>query len=151
MKFKTAYSNMPRVQFSTTGPSLTRQASKNECDINRIMARFEKTGMIEHRNTFEGTYGDYINTPQDYQEAINQVMAANEMFSSLPASVRKRFGNDPAEYVEFIGDPDNASEMVRLGIASRREDPIQDVIDRQPPKAKEPSKTPPKASDDDPS
>lgn len=149
MKFKTAYdSSMPRVQFETTGPSLTRQASKAECDVNRIMDRFEKTGILEHRNTFQGSYGDYTDVPQDYHEAVNQVIEANEMFMTLPAKTRKRFGNDPAEFVDFVSDPDNKDEMARLGLtkALTAPDPIQEVIDRQDP-AKAAPKAAPKTSE----
>lgn len=151
MKFKTAYdSDIPRYQFETVGPSLTRQSSKDECDINRIMLKFEKTGVLEHRNTFEGSYGDYTNTPQDYHEAVNQVMAADDMFQSLPAKVRKRFGNDPAEFVEFVADPDNRDQMQALGLLKpvSEVDPIQDVIDRQP-KQKAASTAPSSPSDGD--
>lgn len=143
MKFRTAYdSDLPRIQFATTGDSLTRQASKQECDINRIMAKFEKTGVLEHRNTFEGQYGDFIDTPQDYHEAIQQVMDAQEMFMSLPSKLRRRFGNDPAEYLDFVSDPKNLDQMVEMGLAKR------DVIEEPAPapKAKEKApETPPKA------
>jgi phage internal scaffolding protein len=80
------------------------------------MERFEKTGVLEHRNRFEGSYGDFTNTPQDYHDAVNQVLAADEMFQSLPARVRKRFGNDPAEFVDFVSDPANVDEMRSLGL-----------------------------------
>jgi len=140
--FKKAYSAMPRVQFATTGASLTRQESKRECDINRVMERFEKTGVLEHQNKYEGRYGDFLDVPQDYHSAVNQVMAAQEMFSELPSKVRKRFGNDPALYLEFLDDPKNAAEAIKLGLAEERlaEDatPIPKKEETPPKPAKKP-------------
>lgn len=145
MEFKVPYSAMPRVQFETVGPSLTRQSSKRECDVNRIMERFEKTGVLDHHNQFQGAYGDFTNTPQDYHETVNQVIEANDMFMSLPSKIRKTFGNDPAQFVEFVADPDNGPQLVKMGLAETL-DPIQEVIDRStPPKPSTPPKEAPKA------
>lgn len=143
-KFKTSYSAMPRVQFETVGPSLTRQESKQECDINRIMQRFEKTGVLEHRNRFEGAYGDFIDAPQSYHEAVNSVLEAQDMFMSLPAKVRKRFGNDPAEFVDFVGDPSNREEMAKMGLL--KPVPASDVVEPTP-KPKAPPEAPKTASE----
>lgn len=124
MKFRTAYGPHDRVTFLTTGPSLTHQAMSQECDINRIMAKYQKTGILDHRNTFQGMYGDYTETPVDYQESLNAVIQAEEMFSSLPASVRKRFQNDPGSFIDFVADPENKDELVRLGLTKPVE-PLQ--------------------------
>jgi len=150
--FKTAYGKRVPVRFETTGYSLTDQSMAPECDINKIMLRWQKTGVLEHRNTFEGQYGDFINVPQDYHSAMNQVIEAEEMFSSLPAKLRKRFGNDPGAYLDFVADPENASELVKMGLAkASRFDADGDLIDdggNSPKKlsaAPEPKKTAPAA------
>jgi len=117
ISFKTAYGKRVPVRFATTGYSLTDQSMAPECDINKIMLRWQKTGVLEHRNTFEGQYGDFINVPQDYHSAMNQVIEAEEMFSSLPAKLRKRFGNDPGAYLDFVADPENSDELVKMGLA----------------------------------
>lgn len=114
------YSPKRVVNFKTKGPSLTHQSFKEECDINRIMKKWEKTGIIEHRNNFEGRYADFTVIPNDYHEAMNSVVEAQNMFMTLPASVRKRFANDPGEFLEFVTDPNNQDEVVKLGLASER-------------------------------
>ena len=38
-------------------PSLTKQAERDSSDINKIIARFERTGMIENINSREPFYG----------------------------------------------------------------------------------------------
>jgi len=126
-----------RQTFYTTGDSLTHQSFKDECDINRIMLKWQKTGMVEHANHFQGSYGDFTNVPTDYQEAMNQVINTQEMFSSLPSSIRKRFGNDPAAFLDFVEDPDNRDEMARMGLL-KPQPKVEDVIETDPkPKAPE--------------
>lgn len=114
---------VPRVTFETTGPSRAKQSFKDECDINGIMRRFEKTGLLEHANEYAGSYGDFTDVPQDYQAAINQVMAAEQMFMTVPAKIRARFANDPGQFLAFVGDPANGDELVRMGLADPRPAP----------------------------
>lgn len=144
--FKTAYGPRERVGFATTGPSRTHQGSKEETDINRIMLRWQKTGVMTHLNRYEGRYGDFTGV-QDYQTSMNQVLEADAMFMSLPARVRARFGNDPAAFLDFASDERNAEELIRLGLATRSEPDLIDPANGQssPPKAakKAPSKAPP--------
>ncbi len=110
-----------RCSISFPGETLAKQAFKAECDINTIMTRFEKTGLLEHVNQHQGDYGDYTNVPADYQAALDQVMAAREMFGSVPSKIRARFENDPAKFLAFVEDPANAEEMYKLGLAKRPE------------------------------
>lgn len=96
--------------------SRTRQSFKDECDVNKIMAKFEKTALVDHVNERQGQYGDFTNLPSSFHEAIEQVRAANAMFLTLPSKVRKKFGNDPGVFLEFVSDPDNAEGMRELGL-----------------------------------
>jgi len=124
-----------RVQFHPVGESLTHQSMKDECDINRIMLKWQKTGVIDHAKTFEGQYADFTHVTGDYQEHMNAVIQANEMFGTLPSTVRKRFNNDPGEFLEFVGDPDNLEEMQRLGLSKTPlSEPSEVVDDPTPPK-----------------
>jgi len=120
MEFRTAYSPHERVVFNTEGPSLTHQSMKDETDMNRIMEKWAKTGVLEHRNTYEGQYGDFLSAPDDYHSAMNAVLEAQEMFADLPASVRKRFANDPGLFLDFVSDPKNRDEMEELGLAETK-------------------------------
>ncbi|QXP08056.1 MAG: internal scaffolding protein [Arizlama microvirus] len=52
---------------------------------------------------------------------MNIVALANEQFANLSAHVRKRFQNDPQEFLQFTSDPENLPEMVKLGLAIKRE------------------------------
>lgn len=83
-----------RVITEVKGESLTHQSFRNECDINQIMNKYRKTGQMTHLSTHRGAYGDFTNIG-DYQESLNKVILADEAFASLPAHLRKRFGNSP--------------------------------------------------------
>lgn len=104
-----------RVLKTFSKASRTKQAFKDECDINRVMKKYEKTGVITHVNRFSGRYGDFISAP-DYQAACNAVLAAQDMFMTLPSKVRARFENDPRAFLEFAQNPDNVDEMRELGL-----------------------------------
>lgn len=80
------------------------------------MKRYEKTGVIENLNINQGHFGDFSNV-QSYQESLNQIMLAQNMFDSLPAQVRKYFENDPILFVEFASNPENADTLIEMGLA----------------------------------
>ena len=101
-----------------TGRSMTKQAHKGECDINNILKKFRDQGVITHRNTFEGNYGDFTEVPLSYHDAMNQVREADEMFQSIPAHVRAEFQNDPGKFLEFVQNPQNAQKMYDLGLSN---------------------------------
>lgn len=113
---RTAYqpSEPVRVVFPET-EGRTQQSFKKQCDVNTIMKQFEKTGMFEHVTEHAGSYGDYLDAPE-YHAAMNAVVEAQEMFDTLPARVRKRFGNDPSDFLAFMDDPENVDEMRSLGL-----------------------------------
>lgn len=101
-------------------PSMTKQAHKDECDINRIVKAFSVNGVFDHINEF-AQRGQYVDLPDqlDYQQSLNMVMEADKAFSSLPAAVRERFGNDPAMFLAAMQDPEFVQgEAVKLGLAT---------------------------------
>jgi len=99
------------------GPSLTRQAEAASCDINTILAKYAKTGLLEHVNRFQGDYADVSPFP-DFHTAQNMVLRAHDAFSSLPSGLRNHFDNDPGKFMDFVNDPKNSEEMVKMGLKS---------------------------------
>ena len=94
--------------------SLAQQHFKDECDINNILRQFNITGLLPE-NTLSPQYGDFTGV-QDYHSALNQVIAAEDEFMALPATLRARFNNDPAKLIEFLNNPENKNEAVSLGL-----------------------------------
>lgn len=116
MNFKSAYSEKNKTAFNTIGLSMTKQNHKDECNINFIMKKYQKTGLINHANTNQGDYGEYES--MDFQEAMNYVISAQETFDTLPSSTRKRFANSPHEFLQFVTNPENLQEMQKMGLAN---------------------------------
>ena len=96
-------------------PSLTQQQFKEDSDINTIVDRFMKSGVLPTPVNmpqfvdFEGIF--------DFQTAMNAVRAADENFMRMDAKVRARFNNSPQEFLEFFANADNTDEAIRLGLA----------------------------------
>lgn len=104
-----------RVVTPITQKSMTDQSFKDECDVNNIISKFKKTGNITHVARIQGTYGDFSDIP-DLQQAMQTVTEAHLAFDSLPSNVRKRFGNSPQEFLQFMADPKNDNEAITLGL-----------------------------------
>lgn len=102
---------------------LTVQADRDEADINKIVARFQKSGQLPPSLKGEPFYGD-VSEIGDYQECLMRVQEANGLFMSYPAEVRERFNNDPAELVDFLANGDNYEEALKLGLVVERPKPV---------------------------
>lgn len=119
-----------RVTTDCSGPSRTKQHFKDECDVNNIMARYVKSGLFTHVSRYQGRYVDFPDG-LDFHEAQNMVAAANQMFATIPAEIRKRFGNDAGAFLSFAQNPENHDEMVTLGLA--KSGPVIGGADAVPP------------------
>lgn len=97
------------------GKSRTKQSFAEECDVNTIMGKFRTTGMVTHVTAKNPVYEDF-SEPMQYLDALSAVAKAQEVFDAMPARVRARVNNDPAELISFVADPANADELVELGL-----------------------------------
>jgi phage internal scaffolding protein len=95
--------------------SLTQQQFKEESDINTIVDRFMKSGVMPTPTNMP-QYVDYEGV-FDFQTAMNAVRAADENFMRMDAKIRARFNNSPQEFLEFFANPENTDEAIRLGLA----------------------------------
>lgn len=120
LKFQHAYGQVVDEKLICKDHSLTKQEFKDESNINVLLERYQKTGLLPDMRQ-DGVYGDFADVPT-YLEALTIVQQAQEAFEKLPASVRDRFGNSPEKFLEFTSDERNADEMVRLGLAEVRQD-----------------------------
>ncbi len=117
-----------RLRTPVVGKSKTKQSFKKECDINEILAKYQRTGALSHFNQHSAEYG--FATSLDFAESMRVVKTGQEMFDALPSSVRNRFGNDPAAFLEFVQDDEkNHDEMVELGlIKGAKPDPEEEAL-----------------------
>lgn len=101
-------------------PGKTQQSFKDECDINRIMKRYAATGNIKHIKNRQGAYLDLTDAPT-FEEALNIVKHAEYAFESLDSAIRKKFNNNPEEFLEFMDNPNNNDEAVKLGLKVQKQ------------------------------
>ena len=117
MNFKTIYNYKSPKGIENKSASMTQAQFQDECDINRIMDRYMRTGCLSDpmQQRKPGTYGDFSQLG-DYMENMNKVVEAREMFESLPSRIRERFGNNPGAMIDFVMNPDNQKEAIELGL-----------------------------------
>lgn len=98
-------------------PEITRtqQQFAEEADINNIVGKFLKTGLMP-QGAVAPSYAMFEDV-FDFQSAQNALIAAEKSFMAVPAEIRKRFDNDPQLYLEFCTDEKNLEEMRTMGLA----------------------------------
>lgn len=126
-EIRSAYGPRSRLVKETPGESMAKQSFRDECDINTIMAKYQKSGIVTHLAAHQGRYGDFIDAPT-YHQAMNAIVAAQDAFMSLPAAIRARFDNDPANFLDFAQDPENIDELREMGLAH----PASDEVPEKP-------------------
>lgn len=114
-QFITAYGPKTTVRTDVSAArDRTKQSFKDECDINHIMARYQKTGVLDFAQKHAPQYGDC--TGVEFQAGMQKIAQARSMFEELPSKLRLRFSNDPAEFLEFVQNPANREEAKELGL-----------------------------------
>lgn len=98
----------------STDKDMCKQEFKDECDINMIMARYQRFGVLPPPGS-EGRYGDFSQVG-DLLDAQIRVQRASQMFDSLPSKVRDRFANNPLNLLSFVSDSKNRAEAISLGL-----------------------------------
>lgn len=98
----------------TPGSSRTKQSFKDECDINHLMERYARTGVLP-QNVRNARYGDFMDVG-DFRESQLRLKDAEAQFMALPAKVRDRFKNSPEKFLAFVGDKANYKEAKELGL-----------------------------------
>ena len=89
---------------------MTVQSDRTKVDIENI----KKSGIMPV-DPNQLTFAD-VSTDFDYHQVMNKVAVINESFDELPSETRYFFKNDPGQLLEFVRDPANQEEAVKLGI-----------------------------------
>lgn len=111
-------------------PSKTDQSFAEQCDINNIIRRYQKTGQVSHLSKHQGIYADISEIP-DLQGAFQAVQDAQSAFMTLPASLREKFQNDPIQFVEYLSDSRNDEEAISLGLKEPLPEPSQSSVSQK--------------------
>lgn len=118
-RFRTMYSPSVNVELVTGSTSKVQDSFRDMCNINRIVAKYHRTGVLDHVIN-PGRYQD-VSRLTDYKSAMDFIIESQEAFDSLPAKVRKYFQNDTAQFLEFVDNPENYEQGVQLGLFEPRD------------------------------
>lgn len=107
--------------------SLTQQSHAVDCDLNVLLKRFgvAKDGVIPVLPYPVEAFGE--ETELDLREALDMVRDAQAHFAALPSALRSRFDNSPAKLWDFVNNPANADEAIKLGLLKRDVPPVSEV------------------------
>jgi len=92
------------------------QSFAREADINTIMARYQKTGMIVNVNRRTPFWGDVSMAPTDLIEAQGVLDSSKKAFEQLPSMLRAMFNNSPVELLSWLDNPANREEAIKFGL-----------------------------------
>jgi len=112
----TAYSPKERVQISFPKIGRTKQADAEKSDINNIMKKFLKTGVMTFTNKNEPQYG-FANS-ETFHESLEIIRKSEEMFQELPSKLRQKFNHDPGEFLDFVSNEENRDKLYDLGLSN---------------------------------
>ncbi len=112
------YGESSRRPVVVCGPGRTKQSFRAQTDINNIVARYQKTGLLEHVRVNPGVFAD-VSEIGDYHGMVAKIRFAQERFEQLPAVIRARFNGDPGLLVRFMSDEANRDEAVKLGLIGK--------------------------------
>lgn len=100
-------------------PSKTQQQFAEAADINNIMKKHFPKGMHQIPDA-QKVYADFSSIP-DFQGMQDQLIRLESTFMSLDPKIRQRFQNTPQLLVDFLNDPENKDEAVKLGLMKKPE------------------------------
>lgn len=106
----------------------TKQSMRNDCDINNIIKKYVKTGVMPPP-TKKAIYGDFSMMP-NMQERYNAMIRAEGAYNSLSPQVRDRF-KTPKELLMFLSDKNNMAEAERLGLVVKRQEQKKEEVKKE--------------------
>lgn len=117
-----SFDDRPKTDF-IGDPGFTVQADRDDADINKVIARFRKSGQLPPTLRGEPFFGD-VSEFGDLADSMIKIKEAEELFMQFPAEVRERFDNDPVQMVDFLADDGNRKEAEDLGLVVKQPDPV---------------------------
>lgn len=116
-RWKTPYNHDTLAEARRTGsgpggPSKTQQNFRDDADINVIVGRIIKTGIVPDIPV-PPQYGD-LTTETDYHTMLNKLAETKGLFYRLDAEDRARFDNDPGAWLGYVNQAIAAGDLEPL-------------------------------------
>lgn len=109
------------------------QSHAESCDIHVLMKRYQN-GDVDALSQKQGFYGDFLDFPKTYAEALNHMNEMERQFMALPVETREKFGNSFTEFLAASAEPDFLDRLgIKKEIASETvpvisQDEIKEVV-----------------------
>lgn len=94
--------------------SKTEQSHKEAVDINNLVRLYGRRGGLPPIDPT--AFGEF--PAISFHEAMNVVSKMQEQFDKLPAKIRAEFDNNPAQFQEYVADPENLKNLTEAGIVT---------------------------------
>jgi len=104
-----------RVQTINNEPDMAQQQYKDSTDVNTIMNKYEKTGVVTHLAKSQGYFKE-LGEPEDLLDAKMRLIKAERAFDALPAEIRAQCDHNPANFLTMLKDPTKKELLTQYGI-----------------------------------
>lgn len=104
-----------RVRTEVGTKSRTKQSETEATNVNTIMRKYQKTGVIDHWNQNRPTFGDFSMSQGLHANMIAAELAQDE-FMKLDAHVRKACDNEPVKLLELMTSPEGLEVLREAGM-----------------------------------
>lgn len=96
--------------------SMVQQSEAQIADINEIVARYQKTGILDHLSRHESSFGSI--TGEQYKDYCDAIAQTNSLFEQLPSAAREFFQNDKAAFLDYVSDltEDRRDQLAEFGL-----------------------------------
>lgn len=109
---------------STDCISLTDTTGAEDADINKLVAKYspnELAHMLATRAASKQLItGRDLTVEPGRQETMNEVYRLQSLFNDLPKEIHNNF-KDVNQFLKFTDDPKNVEQLIRLGLATKKE------------------------------
>lgn len=110
-KFRSKYERIVLRKSFKGFKSLADKQYKDECSVEGIIRRYGVLPKPESK-----PLGVDVSEYGDFHVCMDKVQTGIDEFMSMPSNLRARFGNDPRAFYDWIHNPSNVSEAVKLGL-----------------------------------
>ena len=119
MEFYTRYNPGVSPTIKSTLPSMTEQCHRDDCDINTIINRYKKTGVLGTATQVrEMVFGDFASIPDRLMTEVGMA-EAKENFMKMPLNVRNHFEHNIGKFLKALSDPAQIPTLQNLGIVKK--------------------------------
>lgn len=112
------------------GEGGAKQSMREECDVNLIVQRFQKTGLISHLADGVPSFVD-VSELGDFRSVLEHCRSVEAYFQGLPAKVRAVFSNDSRSFMDYLEGNPGVGDLEELGLEAI-EGRLSSIDDREP-------------------